>query len=197
MVNILILYSSKTGHVKNLARYIATGVDSVTGANAVLRTVPQVSTVSEQIAPAIPETGDIYVTPSDLEQCAGLALGSPVRFGNMDSSLKYFLDTTTSLWVQGALVDKPACVFTSSSSLHGGQEACLFSMMIPLLHHGMILLGIPYTNSDLHTTTSGGTPYGVTHYAGPKNDLAISIAEQNLAKAMGVRLATTALKLSK
>lgn len=195
MVKILVLYCSKTGQTKQLANYIARGVNSVSGVSALLRTVPQISHVAEQVEPSIPNEGDIYVQKNDLEECAGLALGSPVRFGNMDSSLKYFLDNTSSLWLQGALVNKPACVFTSSTSLHGGQESCLLTMMIPLLHHGMILLGLPYTHSELSTTTGGGTPYGVSHYAGPNNNLAISKTEQSLAIIMGQRLAMTALKM--
>lgn len=195
MNEILVLYYSKNCSTQKLAHLIARGINSVQGVNARIRTVPLVSPISEQTAPTIPEAGAIYVTNQDLAECIGLALGSPVRFGNMASPLKYFLDGTSSDWLSGTLVGKPASVFTSSASLHGGQETCLISMMIPLLHHGMLILGLPYTESDLANTTSGGTPYGVTHWAGGSDDKEISEYEKNLAIIQGKRLAQTALKL--
>jgi len=171
-------------------------VESVAGCRARLRTVPKVSTVCEISAPAIPDSGAPYVELADLEQCIGLALGSPTRFGNMSAAVKYFLDGTGALWLQGRLAGKPACVFTSSATLHGGQESTLLSMMNPLLHHGMIVLGLPYSEAELSTTTSGGTPYGVSHVAGNNNDLPLSEAEKTLARAQGRRLAEIALKLA-
>ncbi len=194
---ILILYTSTYGATRQLANLVARGVDSVGGVTSRIRTVPRVSTVCEQVADSIPELGAPYVTNADLVECIGLALGSPVRFGNMAANMKYFWDSTTPQWLAGSLVAKPACVFTSSSSLHGGQEACLLAMMLPLLHHGMCIVGLPYTNPQLLTTKSGGTPYGVSHTAGVNSDLPISAEEKALAIAQGKHLAMMALKLSK
>ncbi|WP_333584390.1 NAD(P)H:quinone oxidoreductase [Rivihabitans pingtungensis] len=195
MQEILVLYYSQHGAVKQLAQLIARGVESVPGCQARLRTVPKVSTVCEATAPAIPDAGAPYVEPADLVECAGLALGSPTRFGNMAAAMKYFLDGSTGLWLNGALAGKPACVFTSSSSQHGGQESTLLSMMLPLLHHGMLLVGLPYSEPALSATQTGGTPYGVSHVAGPNNDRPISDDERKLAIAQGKRLAEVALKL--
>lgn len=195
MQEILVLYYSQHGAVRQLAQLIARGVESVPGCQARLRTVPKVSTVCEATAPAIPDAGAPYVEPADLVECAGLALGSPTRFGNMAAAMKYFLDGSTGLWLNGALAGKPACVFTSSSSQHGGQESTLLSMMLPLLHHGMLLVGLPYSEPALSATQTGGTPYGVSHVAGPNNDRPISEDERKLAIAQGKRLAEVALKL--
>lgn len=195
MQEILVLYYSQHGAVKQLAQLIARGVESVPGCQARLRTVPKVSTVCEATAPTIPDAGAPYVEPADLVECAGLALGSPTRFGNMAAAMKYFLDGGTGLWLNGALAGKPACVFTSSSSQHGGQESTLLSMMLPLLHHGMLLVGLPYSEPALSATQTGGTPYGVSHVAGPNNDRPISDDERKLAIAQGKRLAEVALKL--
>lgn len=186
---VLILYYSRTGSVAELANYIARGVESVRGVDARLRTVPAVSTVCEASAPSVPEEGDVYVSHDDLKHCSGLALGSATRFGNMAAPLKYFWDGTSGLWLEGSLIDKPAAVFTSSSSWHGGQETTLLSMMIPLLHHGMYVMGIPYSEQALSATQTGGTPYGASHVAGPENALAISEDEKSLAMALGARLA--------
>jgi NAD(P)H dehydrogenase (quinone) len=197
MINkeILVLYYSKGGATAKLAQLIARGINSIAGVRARIRTVPEVSAVCEQVSPLIPEEGVPYVTHEDLKECIGLALGSPVRFGNMASSLKYFLDSTTTEWLQGTLVGKPACVFTSSGSMHGGQEANLLTMMVPLLHHGMLLVGLPYTDSVLMNTATGGTPYGATHYAGIDDDKPISEDEHHLCVLMGKRLAEVAIKL--
>lgn len=192
---ILILYYSRHGSTRQLAEYIAQGVESVTGCDARLRTVPSVSPVSEATAPAIPEQGAPYVEAQDLIDCAGLACGSPTRFGNMASAMKYFWDGTATEWISGHLVGKPGCVFTSTGSMHGGQESTLLSMMLPLLHHGMLLLGIPYTEPQLMATQTGGTPYGASHFAGAKGNLPISAETKALAIALGKRLATTAQKL--
>ncbi|QEY52396.1 NAD(P)H:quinone oxidoreductase [Legionella longbeachae] len=193
---ILVLYYSRSGSVAQLAQYIARGVAHVTGIEARLRTVPPVSATCEAVDKAIPDTGAPYATLDDLRYCHGLALGSPTRFGNMAAPLKYFLDNTSSLWLAGDLVGKPACVFSSSASMHGGQETTLLSMMLPLLHHGMILLGVPYSEPSLNDTMSGGTPYGATHVSGVANDRPFSQDEINLAKHLGERLARAALKLS-
>ena len=193
---ILVLYYSRHGATAELARQIARGVESVQGIEARLRTVPAVSAVCEAVAPAVPPTGAPYVTHEDLRHCAGLALGSPTRFGNMAAALKYFLDGTSPLWLNGALAGKPAGVFTSSSSLHGGQETTLLTMMVPLLHHGMVVLGLPYSEGDLLHTRGGGTPYGPTHFAGPENNLSLTDEEQRLCQALGRRLARTALALA-
>ncbi|MBB6132994.1 NAD(P)H:quinone oxidoreductase [Massilia aurea] len=194
-LSILVLYYSRHGATRKLAELIAQGVDSVPGAEARLRTVPAVSSVAEATAPSIPEDGAPYVEAADLAECAGLALGSPTRFGNMASSMKYFLDGTAAEWVNGTLSGKPAVVFTSTGSLHGGQEATLLSMMIPLLHHGMLVMGLPYTHPELMNTASGGSPYGATHWAGVDGKRAITEDERALSIALGRRLATAALKL--
>lgn len=193
---ILVLYYSRTGSVAQLAQYIARGVAHVGGIEARLRTVPPVSATCEVVDKAIPDSGAPYATLDDLRYCHGLALGSPTRFGNMAAPLKYFLDSTSSLWLAGDLVGKPGCVFSSSASMHGGQETTLLSMMLPLLHQGMILVGLPYSEPSLNDTISGGTPYGVTHVSGVANDHPISEDEINLAKHLGERLARVALKLS-
>ncbi len=179
-----------------MAHLVARGIDGVPGISSRVRTVPRVSAVSEATEESVPASGAPYASLLDLEQCVGLALGSPTRFGNMAASLKYFLDSTSALWLKGSLVGKPAVVFTSSSSLHGGQETTLISMMLPLLHHGMTVLGIPYTESDLFVTQSGGTPYGASHVAGIASDRSISESEKRLCLALGRRLADTALKLA-
>ncbi len=193
---ILVLYYSRTGAVAQLAQCIARGIERIDGIEARLRTVPPVSPTCEATEPAIPDTGSVYATLDDLRHCQGLALGSPTRFGNMAAPLKYFLDTTSSVWLNGDLVGKPACVFSSSTSMHGGQETTLLSMMLPLLHHGMLLLGIPYTEPALSTTTTGGTPYGATHVTGNNNILTLSADEQLLAKQLGERLALASIKLN-
>jgi NAD(P)H dehydrogenase (quinone) len=192
---ILVLYYSRHGATRKLAELIAQGVESVRGCEARLRTVPPVSTVAEATAPAIPAEGAPYVDLQDLEQCAGLALGSPTRFGNMAAPLKYFLDGTSAQWLSGSLTGKPACVFTSTGSIHGGQESTLLSMMLPLLHHGMLVLGIPYGHPELMTTASGGTPYGASHWAGLNGTHAISEDTKVLTIALGKRLAEAALRL--
>ena len=192
---ILVLYYSRHGSTRRLAELIGQGIDSVPGCEARLRTVPAVSTVTEATEPEVPNEGAPYVELQDLEECAGLALGSPTRFGNMASALKYFWDGTSAQWLSGALNGKPACVFTSTGSLHGGQESTLLSMMLPLLHHGMLVLGIPYTQPELMTTSSGGTPYGASHWSGVAGNQAISEDTRALAIALGQRLAQTAVKL--
>jgi NAD(P)H dehydrogenase (quinone) len=193
--DILVLYYSRHGATRDLARLIAEGIESMPGVNARLRTVPAISTVCESTEAAVPTDGAPYVEYADLKECIGLALGSPTRFGNMAAPMKYFWDGSASEWMNGALVGKPACVFTSTGSLHGGQESTLLTMMIPLLHHGMMLLGIPYGESDLMSTSTGGSPYGVTHLAHADGRAPISSEEQRLAIAQGKRLALTALKL--
>ncbi len=194
---VLVLYYSRNGKTAQLAQYIARGVDSVEGIEAKLRTVPPVSATCEAVDKTVPNSGAPYATLDDLRYCQGLALGSPTRFGNMASPLKYFLDSTTSLWLAGDLVDKPACVFSASSSMHGGQETTLTSMMLPLFHHGMLLIGLPYTEPLLTSTQSGGTPYGVTHVAGATNDNPLSADEIALAKRLGKRLGKIAVTLAK
>jgi NAD(P)H dehydrogenase (quinone) len=196
MSNILILYYSLHGSIANMANQIARGVDDVAGMQAMLRTVPRVSTVCETSASAVPATGAPYVQLDELAECAGLILGSPTRFGNMAAPLKYFLDGTSSLWLSGALANKPAAVFTSTSSLHGGQEATLLSMMLPLLHHGMIVLGLPISEASLLATKTGGTPYGASHVAGLQNEATLSEDERNLCRALGKRTATIAKQLA-
>ena len=195
MPDILVLYYSRTGAVKQLAHHIARGIDSVPGAGARIRTVPPVSTVSEAAEPGIPESGAPYVELADLADCIGLALGSPTRFGNMAAPLKYFLDGTGADWFKGTLAGKPACVFSSTSTMHGGQESTLLSLMLPLLHHGMLIVGLPYTEPLLTTTQSGGSPYGATHVGGPHNDLPVNETEAKLGFAQGKRLAGVAMKL--
>ena len=187
MTQILILYYSQHGATKEMAQTIARGVEE-SGAEALLRTVPKVSTVCEATDSPVPETGAPYATLDDLKHCDGLILGSPTRFGNMAAPLKYFLDGTSSLWLSGAMINKPAAVFTSTSSLHGGQESTLLSMMLPLMHHGMLMVGLPYTEADLLHTTTGGTPYGPSHLAGLESKNPLSDAEKNLCKALGKRV---------
>lgn len=197
MSEILVLYYSRYGAVRDMARHIGRGVEKVAGMQARLRTVPPVGPLHDPREQSIPSQGEAYVSLDDLTQCAGLALGSPTRFGNMAAPLKHFLDSTSSLWLSGALVDKPAAVFTSSSSQHGGQEATLLSMMLPLLHHGMLLLGIPYSETALNRTHTGGTPYGASHVAGINSDTPISEDEKILCQALGKRLAHIALQQGK
>ncbi|WP_019215092.1 NAD(P)H:quinone oxidoreductase [Legionella tunisiensis] len=194
---ILVLYYSRTGATAQLAQYLARGVESVAGIEARLRTVPPVSATCEAVDNSVPDTGAPYATLDDLRHCQGLALGSPTRFGNMAAPLKYFLDSTTPLWLTGDLVDKPACVFSSSTSMHGGQETTLTSMMLPLFHHGMLLLGLPYTEPTLSSTQTGGTPYGVTHVSGLTNVTSLSQDEIILAKQVGKRLGEIAMSLRK
>jgi NAD(P)H dehydrogenase (quinone) len=193
MIKILILYFSRHGATAEMANHIARGVESQTGAEAMLRTVPKVSSICEKTAESIPAHGALYATLDDLKMCDGLALGSPTHFGNMASPLKYFIDSTTELWFSGALVGKPAGVFTSTGSMHGGQETTLLSMMLPLIHHGMLLLGLPYFETALHETTSGGTPYGPSHLSAEHAGL--TDQEKKLCWALGSRLAKTALLL--
>lgn len=195
MTDILVLYYSQGGAVRDMAQLVARGVEMVEGARARIRTVPKVSANCEATEPDIPASGAPYVELRDLEECAGMALGSPTRFGNMAAPMKYFLDSTSGLWLKGALIGKPASVFTSSASMHGGNEATLLSMMIPLLHHGMLIVGLPYSVPELTSTTAGGTPYGASHVAGPSDDRPITEAERKLCIALGKRLAETALKL--
>ncbi|KMT66552.1 NAD(P)H:quinone oxidoreductase [Catenovulum maritimum] len=192
MAKILVLYYSQSGGTKALADSIALGIESV-GCESVLRTVPKVQTTNQQTTPSIPETGDIYASYQELAECDALVLGSPTRFGNMAAPLKYFLDGTSEIWLKSKLAGKPAAVFTSTGSMHGGQESTLLSMMLPLLHHGMLLLGLPYSEPELHTTQTGGTPYGASHLA---NDKGLSKDESALAFALGKRIAETSLKLA-
>jgi NAD(P)H dehydrogenase (quinone) len=192
---ILVLFYTRKGATGQLAQHVARGIDMVEGIEARIRTVAPISTTCEAIEKAVPDVGAPYVTLEDLEHCSGLALGSPTRFGNMAAPLKYFFDSTTTLWLKGALVSKPACVFTSTSSHHGGQETTLISMMLPLLHHGMLMLGIPYTEEALNNTSTGGTPYGASHVAGLDSANLLSQDELTLARNLGKRLAETAVKL--
>lgn len=194
---ILVLYYSRTGSVANIAKHIARGIESINGIEARVRSVPPVSTTCEATTQDIPDTGAPYVNIDDLENCSGLALGSPTRFGNMAAPLKYFIDSTSSLWMSGSLAGKPACVFSSTSSLHGGQETTLMSMMLPLLHHGMLIVGLPYTEPELTSTKTGGTPYGMTHLAGIDNNIQLSKDEIQLAKSLGKRLSSLTLKLER
>ena len=196
MPEILILYYSRRGAVKQMAHYVARGVEQSSGVAARLRTVPPVSPVSEATAPAVPDMGAPYAELRDLEECIGLALGSPTRFGNMAAPLKHFWDSTGELWLSGKLAGKPAAVFTSTSSLHGGQETTLISMMLPLMHHGMLIVGLPYSEPELMTTAGGGTPYGASHHAGAGSDRAVSDQERKLCIALGRRLADAAMKLA-
>lgn len=195
MTHILVLYYSRYGSVKQMAQHVARGIESVAGMEAKIRTVPPVSPTIEATEPSIPDRGAPYVTLEDLKECDGLALGSPTRFGNMAAPLKYFIDQASSLWLSGSLVNKPAAVFSSTASLHGGQETTLLSMMLPLFHLGFILLGIPYTEPDLNTTQSGGTPYGATHFTGAHGKNPVTDEEQRLCFALGKRLAEITVKL--
>lgn len=196
MPDILILYYSRHGSVAEMAQYIARGVEEVPGMHARIRTVPPVSTVCEATAESIPSEGPPYANNDDLIESQGLILGSPTRFGNMAAPLKYFLDNTSTLWLSGALAGKPAAVFSATASIHGGQETTLISMMLPLLHHGMLIVGLPYTESELLTTTSGGTPYGPTHIAGIDNKNPLTSTEKHLARALGKRVAEIAKKIT-
>ncbi|MBZ2169862.1 MULTISPECIES: NAD(P)H:quinone oxidoreductase [Marinobacter] len=193
---VLVLYYSRNGQTAELAQQIARGIARVSGMEARLRTVPPVSPDTDAALPAVPDNGAPYATKSDLANCAGLALGSPTRFGNMAAPLKHFLDTTGDLWLSGALAGKPAGAFTSTGSLHGGQETTLLTMMVPLLHHGMVLCGLPYTEKGLSATDAGGTPYGPTHWAGTEEQKALTDTEKKLCQAFGERLARLADKLS-
>ena len=195
MAEILVLYYSRSGSVAKLARQIARGVGEVAGMSARLRTVPPVAAVTQQAAPPVPDEGAPYVKASDLAECAGLVLGSPTRFGNMAAPLKHFIDGLGAEWASGTLVDKPAAVFTSTSTQHGGQESTLLSMQIPLLHHGCVIVGIPYTEPTLSTTRTGGSPYGASHVAGVENDPQPSEEESVLARALGRRVAQLAARL--
>jgi NAD(P)H dehydrogenase (quinone) len=186
---VLVLYYSRQGATATMAQHVARGVELVPGVVARLRTVPAVSATCEQTEDDIPATGPLYCDLNDLRDCAGLVLGSPTRFGNMAAPLKYFWDQTSALWLSGAMIDKPAGVFTSTSSLHGGQETTLLSMLLPLLHHGMIIAGLPYSEAGLMSTTSGGTPYGASHWAGPDNKRAVDEVEAALCRGLGQRVA--------
>ena len=192
---LLILYYSRTGHTASLADCVARGVEQATGIEARVRVVPPVAPTTHEVQASVPAEGPIYCELDDLESCAGLILGSPTRFGNMAAPLKYFLEQTTSLWLSGALVDKPCAVFTSGGSLHGGQESTLLSMLIPLMHHGMIPVGLPYTQASLMTTTTGGTPYGASHVSGHAGGAELSSDESTLAIALGKRVAMLAKRL--
>ena len=196
MKEILVLYYSHYGAVKQMAQLVARGIEQVPGATARLRTVPRISAVCEAVEPDVPAAGAPYAELKDLEECAGLALGSPTRFGNMAAPLKYFIDSTSSQWLSGALNGKPAAVFTSTSSMHGGQESTLLSMMLPLLHHGMLIVGLPYAGSGLLTTASGGTPYGASHVAGATSDRPLTGEEKKLCIALGGRLAKIVVKIA-
>ena len=196
MTDILVLYYSRHGSVAEMAQMIARGIEQIPGIQARIRTVPSVSPVCEAVEDDIPASGPPYANLDDLRECAGLALGSPTRFGNMAAPLKHFLDGTGSLWLSGVMAGKPAAVFTSSSSLHGGQESTLLSMMIPLLHHGMLITGIPYSETDLFTTSSGGSPYGASHWAGRDSKLPLSEEEKRMCLSLGKRLADTVRALN-
>jgi len=196
MREILVLYYSHYGAVKQMAQLVARGVEQVAGVAARVRTVPKVSTVCEAVESALPDAGAPYVELRDLEECIGLAVGSPTRYGNMAAPLKYFWDSTGELWLKGTLAGKPAAVFTSTASLHGGQETTLISMMLPLMHHGMVIVGLPYSEPELLMTASGGTPYGPSHHAGAASDLPITADEKKLCIALGRRLAEIALRLA-
>jgi len=196
MPDVLVLYYSRGGSVARLARQVARGIEEVDGMTARLRSVPPVAPVTEVAAPPVPDEGAPYVDRADLAECAGLVLGSPTRFGIMAAPLKHFIDGLGAEWVSGTLVGKPAAVFTSTSTLHGGQEATLLSMMLPLLHHGCVIAGLPYTEPALNTTKTGGTPYGASHYAGLQDDPRPSDEEAQLARALGRRIATLARKLA-
>jgi len=195
MPDILILYYSRTGAVAQLARHVARGVEEIAGIQARVRSVPPVAAVTAVAQPPVPEEGAPYATLQDLRECAGLILGSPTRFGTMAAPLKHFLDSTGAEWASGTLVGKPAAVFTSTGTMHGGQESTLLSMLLPLLHHGMLLVGLPFTEPLINATTSGGTPYGASHVAGADGSRAISDAERTLARALGRRVAEITLRL--
>lgn len=194
---VLVLYYSRTGSTEAMARMIARGVSGVTGMDAKLRTVPPVSADCEQSADSVPEDGPPYCSIDDLRHCSGLILGSPTRFGNMAAPLKYFIDQTSDLWLSGALIDKPGAVFTSSSSLHGGQESTLLTMQLPLLHHGMLILGLPYSEPGLMMTQSGGTPYGASHWAGGDGNKTVDETELDLCRALGRRVAQLSERLAR
>ena len=196
MNDILILYYSRGGSVARLARQVARGVEEVAGMRARLRSVPPVAPITQQAAPPEPEEGAPYVSTDDLTECAGLILGSPTRFGNMAAPLKHFLDGTGSQWASGTLIGKPAAAFTSTATMHGGQESTLLTMLLPLLHHGMVIVGIPFSEADLSTTRSGGSPYGASHVAGDNDDPEPTDEEKRLARALGKRVAQTARKLT-
>jgi len=196
MSEILVLYYSQGGAVRDMAQLIARGIESVAGVTARIRTVPKVSANCEATEADIPATGAPYAELKDLQECIGVAMGSPTRFGNMAAPMKYFLDGTVSQWLEGTLIGKPAAVFTSTGSMHGGNETTLLTMMLPLMHHGMLMVGLPYSEPALSTTLSGGTPYGASHIGGSTDDRAISEDERKLCMALGKRLAETALKLS-
>jgi NAD(P)H dehydrogenase (quinone) len=196
MKEILVLYYSHTGAVREMAQIVARGVQQVDGCAARVRTVPRVSAANAAVEPAIPEAGAPYAELKDLEECVGLAMGSPTRFGNMAAPMKHFWDSTGALWLKGVLAGKPAALFTSTASLHGGQETTLLSMMLPLLHHGMLIVGLPYTEAELLSTRGGGTPYGASHHAGAAGELAVTEHERKLCLALGRRLAGIAAKLA-
>ncbi|MEK6748357.1 MAG: NAD(P)H:quinone oxidoreductase [Pseudomonadota bacterium] len=195
MSDILVLYYSRRGATAEMAQYIARGIEEVAGVQARLRSVPEVSPECLAVAATVPAQGAPYVTLEDLRECIGVAVGSPTRFGNMAAPLKYFFDSTSALWLQGGLAGKPAAVFTSTGALHGGQEATLLSMMLPLLHHGALLVGIPFTEPELNSTHSGGTPYGASHWAGNDGELPLSRDEKTLCRRLGRRLAEIAVRL--
>ncbi|HRD33500.1 MAG TPA: NAD(P)H:quinone oxidoreductase [Rhodocyclaceae bacterium] len=197
MIEILVLYYSHRGSVRALAEHVVRGIERVPGVHARLRTVPRVSSVCEAIEDDIPASGPPYVEKRDLEECAALVLGSPTRFGNMAAPMKYFIDGLAGEWMNGTLIGKPAGVFTSSASLHGGQESTLLSMLLPLLHHGMLIVGIPYSESDLNATRTGGTPYGASHVAGVDGNAELSAEEARLAEALGMRVASVAIDLER
>jgi len=193
---ILILYYSRSGATAAMANHVVRGVNSVSSIEARLRTVPPVTADTQPLSDCIPDEGPLYCDEDDLRHCAGLVVGSPTRFGNMAAPLKHFIDQTSSLWLSGSLIDKPAAVFTSTSSLHGGQESTLLSMLIPLLHHGMVIAGLPYSEPGLRQTSTGGTPYGASHWAGDNNDRPLDMHEVELCRALGRRVAQLALRLS-
>ena len=195
MTEILVRYYSRYGNVAEMARYVGRGVETVKSCRALIRTVPPVSTVTEAVADSIAAEGPPFATKDDLVRAAGIALGSPTRFGNMAAPLKYFLDGTGDIWLSNSLAGKPAAVFTSTSSLHGGQESTLLSMMLPLLHHGMVIMGVPYSEPALLSTRSGGTPYGASHVAGVENDIRVTEEEKQICMTLGARLAELSLKL--
>lgn len=197
MLEILVLYYSRSGNTRAMAELVARGVDEVNGAQARLRTVPEVSSVCEAVAAPVPSDGPPYADKSDLRECAGIALGTPTRFGNMATPLKHFIDDTSDIWLSGALIGKPVTLFTSTSSLHGGQEATLLASMIPFLHHGMVFTGVPYSEPSLLNTTSGGTPYGASHWSGPEGAFEISEDEARICKAQGRHISQLAIKLSR